>query len=573
MFIKGKKNDETSRLICIFDDDKQEDDHENNNDNDNDNDNDDKDHHQFYQRKVAAPILLVLLIGVLFLMITTIIIQREGSNNPKIDIDDENKGLLRLKGRKKEGSGKCMFCDIQLPPTLHEEDSYKITVGNTYNEGNSDGDITTTASITTATVTPMTITFNYELYNGQLLFTQPSLELIPNVDFDYAILGMSGVRNINRETNESVSLDEVYFHHLTLRPLSMLGAEVLSRDESNPYMKFPNGYGLHVIYDETPHLQINAHLLSNKDLAPIDGSIPLAHKHCNECYYAPGKGSDCTPEVTGTLKCCGDSRSCIEGGESCACATTNSNSNTQTVTTKYQIQVDWLISRDIEAFTRIDQWAFAAPACHVNYHGDPLFKEYSPDNYCYTHENGNGYYAGGGSLFHQIELQEDDNDDDDDYSYVETKISYIAPASGRMVWAQSHLHTGGVSATLRLNGKVICSTETTYGTNMDETTNAGNEQNHLIRIDSCYGTDIFQNSDGIHFEEGDVLTTESIYNGSINDHRFVGYGAGGEHKNVMSMFFTGVVFEGDTTFLTTEKRTSFNGWGDLNSINIHGSSF
>ena len=171
--------------------------------------------------------------------------------------------------------------------------------------------------------------------------------------------------------------------------------------------------------------------------------------------------------------------------------------------------------------------------------------------------------TGGGSLFHQIELQEDDN-----HPYVETKISSIAPASGKIVWAQSHLHTGGVNATLRLNGEIICSAGSVYGTDTNVKTNARNEQNHLIHIESCYDTQIYQNDNinsntvGINFNEGDVLTTETIYHGGINDDRFVGYGSGGEHKNVMSMFFLGVVFEGDSEYLT-KKRTSFNLWNDF----------
>merc|ERR1712107_545210 len=141
----------------------------------------------------------------------------------------------------------------------------------------------------------------------------------------------------------------------------------------------------------------------------------------------------------------------------------------------------------------------------------------------------------------------------------------IAPTSGKIVWAQSHLHTGAVNATLRLNGKVICSTGTRYGTDPDNeqsNNNVLNEQNHLIGIDSCYDTPIFADG-GVNFEEGDVLTTESTYNGSIDDDRFVGYGAAGEHKNVMSMFFLGVVFDGDTNYAKEENRTSFNNFGDF----------
>ena len=539
-------------------------------DDDNDNENENKEKHQHQHRhrhrqqltrwKTISYISMLLLV-----VLGTIMISMYKNNT------SSGNHVLRQRLQNK----KCMFCDIQSPPTLHEDKSYKIKIAsggfdNTdssssssnmhTNDGGNDG------GNDDVIVTPMTITYDYELYDGQLLFTSKKLEIIPNVDFDYSILGMSSVRNINVETNEPVSLDEVYVHHFTFSPMGMLGAEVLTRNGSSPYMKFPNGYGLHVIYDDTPYIKINAHLLSNKDLEPIDGSISLAHKHCNECYYAPGKGSDCTPDSSGTFKCCGDSTSCIVDREQCACATTTTNnindrSDKVMATTKYQVQIDLLISRDIHKFKRVDQWNFAAPACSVNLHGDSVFHKYSTDSFCFNRTSSMILGIGGGSLFHQIELQEDV-----DHPYVETKISSIAPASGKIVWAQSHLHTGGVNATLRLNGEIVCSAGAVYGTDTDVKKNARNEQNHLIHIESCYDTQIYQNDNsstvGINFNEGDVLTTETIYHGGIDDDRFVGYGSSGEHKNVMSMFFLGVVFEGDAEYLT-KKRTSFNLWNDF----------
>jgi len=498
-------------------------------------------------------------------------------------------GMTLLNGQegalRNQKRGKCMFCHLQSQPTLYEDKSYNILVGKNENNAAMKNDRVGNININnnnkeedaTATVIPMTITYNYELYDGQLLFTDKESELIPNLEFDYAIVGMNGIRNVNRDTGKLVSLDEVYFHHLTFNPLNMLGAEVLTRDASDPYLKFPDElYGLHIRYKDTPNIHVNAHLLSNKNLAPIDGSMALAHKHCNECYYAQGKGGDCTPDVTGTFRCCGDSESCTISGEQCGCATNdddnessllqdsnnnnNNNKSKKKKVTRYQVQADILISREIDKFHRVDQWAFAAPACFTTLNGKASFNEYALDNYCHDTQLG-----AEGSIFHQIEEQEDDQ------PYVETRISSIAPTSGKIVWAQSHMHTGGVNATLRLNGDIICSAGTTYGTDIDEQTNTLNEQNHLIKIDSCYDTPIFKDG-GIQFKEGDVLTTESIYNGSINDERFVGYGAAGEHKNVMSMFFLGVVFDGNTKY-AREKRTSFNGFGDIAySFGAHESS-
>jgi len=445
---------------------------------------------------------------------------------------------------RNRNSPKCQFCD-QSPPEVHYDKSYTIIngvvgLGQGLDGVNNDDD--------GIIVTPMTITYEYELYDGQNIFTNGMTELIPNLDFDYAVLSLSAARNINRETNEPVSLDEVYLHHFTFLPLNMVGAEVLTRDETMPYMRFPDGYALHVIVDETPHIKTNAHLLSNKDLAPISGSLSRAHKECNECFYAPGKGSDCTPEVSGTFRCCGDSFACTVGGEQCACATNAETDISQT--TKYRIEVDLLISKDVNKFKRIDQWTLAAPACAVNLNGDAVFEEYPPDNYCFN--NTDSLVFGDGSLFHSVP-------EDDVNPYLKTKINVLAPAGGSIFWAQSHLHSGGINGTLLLNGEVICTAGTVYGTDSNKATNARNEQNHVIQVEPCY-SEIGER--GIRFEQGDVFTTESFYYGGTDDERMDGIDAAGEHKNVMSMFGLGVVFDGDADYIT-EKRTSFNLWNNF----------
>lgn len=418
---------------------------------------------------------------------------------------------------------KCQFCD-QPPPILHLDESYTLQ---------SNG----------AVVTPMTIVFEYELYDGQMVSTNPRVEHIPNLDSDYAILALTEVRNLNRDTNEPVSLDEVYVHHFDIFPLNMLGAEALSRSSKNPNMQLPEGYALHVTVEDNPNIRTNAHLLSNKNLAPLNGSIALAHKECNECYYGPTKGSDCTPEVSGTFSCCGDSLACILGGEDCACPTTTFTTSKKT-TTKYKIEIDLLISRDIDKFRRLDQWNFGAPACH----GDGVFEEYSPDNFC---SNVTTATVGGASLFHSVE-------ENNAEPFAKTSVSVVAPSGGKILWAQSHLHTGGVNATLYQNGAVVCATRTRYGNNSDPTTNARNEQNHLVEIDSCYDQ---LPTGGIVFEEGDVFTTETIYGVGTDDTNMEAAVAG-EHKNVMSMFFMAVEFHGNSKYFT-KKRTSFNKWNNF----------
>jgi len=302
-------------------------------------------------------------------------------------------------------------------------------------------------------------------------------------------------------------------------------------------------------------------LISNKNLQPIGGSIARAHKECNECYYGPGKGSECIPEVSGTFLCCGDADVCATGEEFCACATTTASSSEPTTTTSYRIELDLLIAKEVDKFTRVEQWNLAAPSCSVNMEGNPVFEEYPPDSFC--HKNSlvgksesnipsSVFFSGGGALFHHIPEQPDED------PYVRTATSLVAPAGGILVWSQSHLHTGGVNATLYRNGKVLCSTTAIYGTDPDPSTNARNERGHLVGVTSCYDQ---IGPEGVRFDKGDVFTTESYYYGATNDPN-LGPITGGEHKNVMSMFFLGVVLEGTAEYIT-ENRTSFNLWNDF----------
>ena len=198
--------------------------------------------------------------------------------NLHVSFDNTDAIVLPIRRKERKGRG-CMFCHLNTAPPVVKEELIETMVFDDDNN-NSDESVPLTTSVE---VTPMTFTYNYELHNGQLLFTDPRSELIPNLQFDYAVLGLMSVQNINRETLENVSLDEVYVHHIVFPPLGMLGAEVLTADP----LVYPKGYGYHVIAKEKPNIIINAHLLSNKDLKPINGSLPLARKLCNECYYAP----------------------------------------------------------------------------------------------------------------------------------------------------------------------------------------------------------------------------------------------------------------------------------------------
>ena len=67
---------------------------------------------------------------------------------------------------------------------------------------------------------------------------------------------------------------------------------------------------------------------------------------------AKGEGSDRTPELSGAFLCCGDSLAYTTGDEGYYFQTNSAIDTSKT--TKYQIQVELLISKEVEKFQHLD---------------------------------------------------------------------------------------------------------------------------------------------------------------------------------------------------------------------------
>ena len=62
---------------------------------------------------------------------------------------------------------ECILCHLNAdPPQLHNDKGYTISIDREE-----------------VFVTPVTITYNYELYDGQNIFTVDKVEVMPNLDF------------------------------------------------------------------------------------------------------------------------------------------------------------------------------------------------------------------------------------------------------------------------------------------------------------------------------------------------------------------------------------------------------
>mmetsp|Transcript_12921 Transcript_12921/g.23290 ORF Transcript_12921/g.23290 Transcript_12921/m.23290 type:complete len:447 (+) Transcript_12921:47-1387(+) len=370
-----------------------------------------------------------------------------------------------------------------------------------------------------------TFYLEYELAPGEILYTVPTETFITSLKGKFAVLAQTGFRNIHAGTNTSVSLDEAYVHHVAMFPGIMNGAEGLTPTAQEvaqgatpraPYFEFEAGYGF--IFDQQ-EFGVNAHVLSNVDLAPVHGSMALARKHCNECWYAPGKGSGCTPELSGAMACCGETPQCIGGEEDCRCKTTSQN----TTKRRYELQFDFLITRQVEDITPLAQWTLTAPQCN------PTLEPLPKNSACFLSA---GMTTSGSMSY----LVHENNTEPE----KKTVGRWISPASGEIHWAKGHLHTGGVNISLSINGKKLCTSTTVYGNDPNVTRNARDEFGHLVEITDCIGSR--EDLQSVRIQAGDVIEVDSFYYVGKHDSRLP-HRAGGSHFCVMSYMLLGVVFD------------------------------
>jgi hypothetical protein len=319
----------------------------------------------------------------------------------------------------------------------------------------------------------------------------------------YAILGFRG--EVVDSNNESVPLSTVYDHHWIA--LDRFHENVLCNAKGGPgygpqYVfgigaesrntpaLFPDGQG-YIVYDaDENQWGGNIHLLHTVDL--LGDSPASAAKQCNECYYAPNKGPECTVANNGTFQCCGDN--CFSGV--CKCPT---KPGTKMIPTNYYLQYEVTYTRDISFIKPLGVGVYTTPECQ---------------------------------LFYGV-LRDDEN------PYTFSRTSFTIEEDAEMVYAVGHLHTGGVNISMYLNNKHICTSYPTYGT-MDGV--AGNEKGYLVKMSTCFRQNNTTPSVTIH--RGDNITLEGVYYVGSNDER-IAY-SDGTHLNVMAYMYTAYVIDDPT---------------------------
>jgi hypothetical protein len=291
------------------------------------------------------------------------------------------------------------------------------------------------------------------------------------------------------DTHQPAPLSEVYDHHWiavssnhrnqfckgSIEYVFGIGAE----SRHSP-VSFSPGFGYHVA--NGTYWGANIHLLRTEGLA---GDNPYrAAKECIECYYSPGKGEGCTPAYNGTFRCCGEFNNATAAKSSC---TVGPN---PPAARDYQLRYTFNYTRDVARLRPVYVGTLAAPSCAV---------------------------------FYSVQRNETQPTD-------HVRFSLTVPARMTLLFAVGHLHTGGLNISLSLNGRAVCISLPTYGTELGV---AGNEKGYLVHMSHC----IDSSTGVLELRKGDEIAIDGHYFVGSNDPRLL-Y-SDGTHLNVMSYLYVG----------------------------------
>lgn len=323
---------------------------------------------------------------------------------------------------------------------------------------------------------------------GHMIFTKPERTPLKMPSGKYAITSFFG--DIVDDAHQPVPLSTVYDHHWiaeasnhrnelchgALQYVFGVGAE----SRNNP-VNLPTGHGY--LVEEGTLWGANIHLLRTEGLA---GDVHQATKECNECYYAPGKGDQCTARTNGTFACCGEDD--YYGVSSCPTSSSGPHPPERSYHLRYRVSY----TRNVSAIIPVSVGILSAPNCAIFY----------------------GVYR-------------------NDEQPVDTKTYEMTiPTDVTVPFAVGHMHTGALNVTLSVNDKLICTSVPTYGT---EEGVAGNEKGYLVKVSHC----IDEGTGPLILRKGDRLSIAANYYVGSYDSRLL-Y-SDGTHLNVMGYMYVAYI--------------------------------
>jgi hypothetical protein len=371
---------------------------------------------------------------------------------------------------------------------------------------------------TTYTSPPMAI------QTGGSFFAFPINTRVPWPKGNYTIM-KTDFKIIDDLTNASdVPLSEVYMHHWLIGAAIVFpNADLLGPCEGSLFYgagaelrgmsyAYPEGYGMKRI-DASGECSANLHLLRTQDLNTSwdglndpKGNKYAAVKNCVECGYAPGRASECKPINDGTFGCCfSDSRCPV-----------NNPKDISTKTYHLQYEVQWTRDLtklkhlttgfvDIRNILTITEWNVAP---NMKSHPHPFIPSGNQKCNATVCVDSNywivGERAGAGA--------------------------HLCP--GRMLWSYTHMHTGAISSTMRIDGVPHCQTLPVYGT--DPKNPPGNEKGYVVSFKPC--VDNQTKGNGVHLKKGQRIDVDAVYDVDPISTRSAPLPSG-KHGGVMALFY------------------------------------
>uniref|UniRef100_A0A6T0BIG8 Uncharacterized protein n=1 Tax=Emiliania huxleyi TaxID=2903 RepID=A0A6T0BIG8_EMIHU len=313
---------------------------------------------------------------------------------------------------------------------------------------------------------------------GHMIFTNPRKTRLEMPAGRYAITGFWG--DIVDADHKPVPLSKIYDHHWvainnrhrneiceTVPYVFGVGAE----SRHNP-VNLPAGYGY--VVDETVEWGANIHLLR------IDGLSEAAAKECNECYYAPGKGKECTAAQNGTFKCCGERD--YDGVGSCPAQ--RADLPAETFYLRYRVSY----TRELAAVAPVHISVATAPDCATFY--AVLRDERRPEHLA--------------------------------------QYEFETPTDVTVLFAAGHQHVGALNISLFVNERRVCTSYPRYGA---ERGVAGDELGYLVQMSPCADA----STGPLAWTKGDTVRIDSWYSVAPHDPRL--QYSDGTHLNVMGYMY------------------------------------
>ena len=193
----------------------------------------------------------------------------------------------------------------------------------------------------------------------------------------------------------------------------------------------------------------------------------------------------CTPAANGTFQCCGDK--CYDG--SCSCPTAG---NMPATPSTYYLRYTVTYTQEVQAVTNTGLGVWTTPDC---------------------------------AAFYSIER----NDAQPEHL---SSSSFTLQQDGKLVYAVGHQHVGALNISLFLNGKFVCASYPTYGSEIGV---AGNEKGYLTKMSKCFDMD--EAGGALQLNRGDIVRVDSWYWVGSEDPRIEPLPAG-SHLNVMGYMYT-----------------------------------